>query len=114
MASPLPSTTFMNLSVSMLMLRPGMLSSLSRVPPVKPRPRPLILATLTPHAASSGTSTRLVVSPTPPVECLSTFTPEMGDRSSMSPDCAISMVRSTVSRALMPFMAMAISMAEIW
>ena len=114
MASPLSSTTFMNLSVSMLTLRPGMLSSLSRVPPVKPRPRPLILATLTPHAASSGTSTRLVVSPTPPVECLSTFTPEMGDRSSMSPEPAISIVRSTVSRALMPFMAMAISMAEIW
>ena len=98
----------------MLTDRPGIDSSLSSVPPVKPRPRPLILATFTPQAATSGTSTRLVVSPTPPVECLSTFTPEMGLKSSMSPEAAISIVRSTVSRSVMPLMAMAISMALIW
>ena len=52
-----------------------MASNLSVVPPVWPKPRPLILATGTPQAATRGASTRVVVSPTPPVECLSTLTP---------------------------------------
>ena len=36
---------------------PGMASILSMVPPVWPRPRPLILTTLAPQAAASGTRT---------------------------------------------------------
>src|SRR3989449_6079107 len=48
------------------------LSSLSRVPPVWPSPRPDIIGTATPHAATSGASTSDTLSPTPPVECLST------------------------------------------
>src|SRR5699024_8757715 len=56
-------------------------SNLSTVPPVWPSPRPLILATGTPREATSGANTRVVVSPTPPVECLSTLIPEIADKS---------------------------------
>ena len=52
--------------------KPGIASSLSSVPPVWPRPRPLIFANGTPHAATSGASASVTLSPTPPVECLST------------------------------------------
>ena len=45
------------------------------MPPVWPRPRPDIIGTGTPHAAASGASTSDVLSPTPPVLCLSTLTP---------------------------------------
>ena len=91
---------------------PGMDSILSSVPPVKPRPRPDIFAIFTPQAATSGTSTRDVVSPTPPVECLSALTPGMSLRSSVSPDFAIASVSARVSRSVMPLMQMAISSAE--
>jgi hypothetical protein len=40
------------------------------VPPVWPRPRPLTIGTATPAAATSGASSRLTLSPTPPVECV--------------------------------------------
>ena len=72
---------------------PGTLSILSMVPPVCPRPRPLILAILTPQAAAMGAITRVVLSPTPPVECLSTLTPAMGERSTISPLWAMMSVR---------------------
>ena len=42
------------------------------VPPVMPRPRPESLATGTPQAATSGSAQSVTLSPTPPVECLST------------------------------------------
>ena len=50
---------------------PAKLSSLSMVPPVCPSPLPLILATEMPHAATIGVSASDVLSPTPPVLCLS-------------------------------------------
>ena len=71
------------------------------------------MAIFTPQQATRGASTRLVVSPTPPVECLSAFIPVIPLKSSMSPDLAISMVSVTVSRSLMPFMAIAMSIALI-
>ena len=46
-------------------------SSLSSVPPVWPRPRPDSCGTATPQAATSGASGSVILSPTPPVECLS-------------------------------------------
>ncbi len=52
--------------------QPGMDSSLSRVPPVCPRPRPDSCGTATPKDATSGASGSVILSPTPPVECLST------------------------------------------
>ena len=80
---------------------PGTLSILS-MPPVWPRPRPLILAIFTPQAAAMGAMTRVVLSPTPPVECLSTLTPAMGLRSTISPLRAMTSVRMAVSSSVMP------------
>ena len=82
--------------------KPGMDSSLSSVPPVWPRPRPLIFATGQPAAATMGTTASEVLSPTPPVECLSTLMPGMGERSQVSPEMAICQVSVPVSRAFMP------------
>ena len=65
------STCFLNTSKLIVVLNPSMDSNLSIVPPVCPKPLPLILATLTPNEATKGASTIVVLSPTPPVECLS-------------------------------------------
>ena len=56
-------------------------SNLSIVPPVCPKPLPLILATGTPKLATKGAKIRVTLSPTPPVECLSTFIPSIADKS---------------------------------
>ena len=90
-----------------------MLSSLSMVPPVWPSPRPDIFAIFTPQAAIIGHRTKLVLSPTPPVECLSAFTPEMAERSTVSPERIIAIVIATVSAWSRPRKYMAISMADI-
>ncbi len=81
---------------------PEKLSSLSIVPPVCPSPLPLIFATVTPAAATIGVSASEVLSPTPPVECLSTFTPWMSLKSSMSPLFAIAIVSASVSSSFIP------------
>ena len=81
------------------------------VPPVNPKPRPLIFATGTPAAATSGATMSVVVSAMPPVLCLSTLTPGMDDKSTMSPERAIAMVNSVVSSAVMPRRYTAISQA---
>ena len=61
-------------------------SSLSSVPPVWPSPRPLIFPTGTPQAATIGPTAIVVLSPTPPVECLSTtLRPSAAPRSSVRP-----------------------------
>ena len=89
----------------------GIDSSLSSVPPVCPRPRPDILATLAPQAATIGKSTKEVLSPTPPVECLSTFTPSIPERSTISPLWYMALVKSKISRSSIPLNMMAISKA---
>ena len=94
MAIPILFTFSINCSVVSEVENPGKLSSLSMVPPVCPRPRPLILATGIPQAATMGVNAREVLSPTPPVLCLSTLRPWMDDRSSISPLCAMAMVSS--------------------
>lgn len=66
---------------------------LSKVPPVCPSPLPDILATGTPQAAIKGAKAIVVLSPTPPVECLSTFTPFIADKSITSPEFIIASVR---------------------
>ena len=73
--------------------KPGMASSLSSVPPVWPRPRPDIIGTSAPQAAASGARMREVLSPTPPVECLSTAAGPGRDQSSLSPERTIAPVR---------------------
>ena len=47
----------------------------------------------TPQAAATGARTREILSPTPPVECLSTSGPGTPERSSTSPDAIIARVR---------------------
>ena len=77
-------------------------SILSTVPPVKPRPLPLILAIGTPQADARGATMSVVLSPTPPVECLSTLMPLIGDRSMVSPEYLMALVRLKVSSLSRP------------
>jgi len=82
--------------------QPGMASSLSRVPPVWPRPRPDSCGTAAPHAATSGASTSETLSPTPPVECLSTVGARSAPRSSRSPELIMASVQVCSSAASRP------------
>ncbi len=82
------------------------------MPPEKPRPRPLIFATGTPQAATSGATTSVVLSPTPPVECLSTTRPNR-ERSSRSPERTIDAVSAAVSVASIPRHTTAMQNADI-
>ena len=86
-------------------LHPGMPSSLSIVPPEKLSPRPLIFPTGNPHAAAIGPTVKVVLSPTPPLECLSTTNLPLGARpcrSSVSPLAAIASVNAVASALVIP------------
>ena len=107
-------TCFTNASSLIIIFNPGIDSNLSSVPPVCPSPRPLILATGTPHAATIGPNTNDVLSPTPPVLCLSTFIPWIALKSIISPLCIISKVNEAVSRLFKPWKQTAIIQALIW
>lgn len=113
MAMPCSLTRRVKSSLVSSTWKPSTASSLSIVPPVWPSPRPDILATGTPAAATSGASTNVVVSPTPPVECLSTLMPSMSDRSMESPERTIAIVRSALSRLDMSRKKIAIAQALI-
>ena len=91
-----------------------MASSLSSVPPVCPSPRPLTIGTGTPQAATSGARQIDTLSPTPPVECLSTLKPRTSPSSSTCPEWSIAIVRPTVSSSLMPRKNTAMRKALIW
>ena len=82
---PIFLTLFLNVSISNPVVYPGIDSSLSIVPPVKPSPLPDILATGIPSEATIGIKINVILSPTPPVECLSTTSPR-SDKSSTSPE----------------------------
>ncbi len=97
----------------MFACQPGMLSSLSRVPPVWPSPRPDSCGTATPKEATSGASGSVILSPTPPVECLSVVFFDRAEKSMVSPLAIMAMVRSLISRRSMPFRKIAIVMADI-
>ena len=112
--APTEDTSSRNLSTGRWMRKPGIDSSLSRVPPVWPSPRPLTMGTLTPQAATSGASASEVLSPTPPVECLSIFGPGMSERSSTSPEWSMAPVRACSSGSLMPRKKTAMQKAAIW
>ncbi len=83
--------------------KPGIDSSLSSVPPVWPRPRPDSCGTAAPHAATSGARIRLTLSPTPPVECLSTVGRGTADRSRRSPEAIIAAVQVRSSAPSSPW-----------
>src|SRR5438128_2139104 len=113
-ARPTSRTCWMNRSGSRSTVTPGTDSSLSSVPPVCARARPLSFGTFTPQAAANGPATSVTLSPTPPVECLSTLTPSIALRSRTSPLATIASVSARVSAAVMPRMQTAISHAAIW
>src|ERR1700722_20422922 len=91
-----------------------MLSSLSRVPPVWPRARPEIMGTNRPAAATIGATRKEVLSPTPPVECLSTRAAPRLWKSSTPPESRMWVVRLCSSSGLRPRQKMAMSHAESW
>ena len=93
-----------------------MLSSLSSVPPVWPRPRPEIIGTKPPQAAIAGARIRLTLSPTPPVECLSRMGPGRlsGFQSSTVPERVMASVSATRSSRSMPRKNTAMQKAAIW
>ena len=113
MAQPVVWTTFRKWAGLGFRLYPGILASLSSVPPVCPRPRPEIMGTCAPHAASIGASIRLTQSPTPPVECLSITGPCKGPRSqnSTSPESRIAKVSAAHSADVIPLKNTAIAKA---
>ncbi len=84
------------------------------MPPVCPSPRPLIIGTFTPPAATMGAITSEGLSPTPPVECLPTFRPGMPEKSSTVPELSIASVNAAISGGLIPRSTTAISQADIW
>ena len=112
-AIPTSRTCWMNRSGSRSTVNPGTDSSLSSVPPVCARARPLSFGTLTPQAAASGAAMSVTLSPTPPVECLSTTRPNR-ERSRRSPEATMLAVNDAVSRASIPRSTMAMSSAAIW
>ena len=93
--------------------QPGIDSNLSSVPPVWPSPRPDSCGTAPPHAATSGASGKVILSPTPPVECLSTVFRSSIDHSMRSPLLIIASVQREISREFIPFNIIAINTADI-
>ena len=89
--------------------QPGIDSSLSRVPPVWPRPRPDSWGTATPQAATSGASGSVILSPTPPVECLSAVGRESDEKSIRSPEAIMAPVQRAISRRSIPLSRIAIA-----
>ena len=113
-AKPVSSTCFINFSSDKATLKPGMLSSLSIVPPVIPNPLPLILAIFMPNDAHIGPIIIVVVSPIPPVECLSTKFSIFSPKWSSSPLFKNISVKARVSVKFIPLITIAIKRALIW
>ena len=93
--------------------QPGMDSSLSRVPPVWPSPRPDSWGTATPQAATRGASGSVILSPTPPVECLSAVGRESEEKSIRSPLSIMACVQRAISRRLIPLSRIAMAREDI-
>ena len=93
--------------------QPATDSSLSRVPPVWPRPRPDSCGTATSNTATSGASGSVILSPTPPVECLSAVGRESPEKSIRSPLAIIAAVHVAISRRVIPLSSTAIARALI-
>jgi len=111
---PIRATSALYSAIERPMRKPGIDSSLSTVPPVCPRPRPLIIGTATPQAATIGARCIETLSPTPPVECLSALGIPTADRSATVPDRIIASVSAAVSAGLMPRRYTAIRSALSW
>ena len=83
------------------------------MPPVWPRPRPEIIGTAPPQAATIGASISDTLSPTPPVECLST-TGRSRSQSITVPERVIALVSATRSPGSIPRRNSAIASAPTW
>jgi hypothetical protein len=81
---------------------------------VWPSPRPDIIGTATPQAATRGARGIEILSPTPPVECLSILGAGRSEKSSVSPDATIADVHVASSAGSRPLMTIAIAIAAIW
>ena len=114
MAHPTFFTIRRNNELSGVVLYPGIDSNLSRVPPVCPKPRPEIIGVYIPQDATMGANIMLTLSPTPPVECLSTTGPFKSFQFNLSPDFTIWSVRKKVSSVDIPLNITAIQKAAIW
>ncbi len=77
-----------------------------------PSPRPDSCGTAAPHAATSGASGSVILSPTPPVECLSTVGRET-ESDNRSPDAIIAPVHREISPESMPRKKIAMASADI-
>ena len=111
---PISLTFFLNSSTEISVRYAGMACNLSTVPPVIPKPRPLIFAIGTPKLARMGEIIKVTLSPTPPVLCLSTTLSAISRKSNFSPEPAIAMVSEKISSSVMPLMQIAISSAAAW
>ncbi len=78
-----------------------------------PRPLPESCGTATPHAATRGASGSVILSPTPPVECLSAVGRDSDEKSIRSPDAIIAAVQREISLRDMPLRRIAIASADI-
>jgi hypothetical protein len=114
MAQPIRSTWARVSRMVSPVRKPGMDSSLSTVPPVCPSPRPDIMGTATPQLATIGASRSETLSPTPPVECLSTTGMPSPSHSMLSPEAIMASVSAASSSGAIPRKNTAISSAEIW
>ena len=65
-------------------------------------------------AITTGATMSESLSPTPPVECLSTFGPSIEPVSMVTPDASIDRVSSSVSAAVIPRKSTAMRKAVIW
>ena len=92
---------------------PEMDSSLSSVPPVCPSPRPDNCGTAAPQADTKGASGSVILSPTPPVECLSAVGRFSPDQFRRSPLFIIACVQREISLGFIPLSKIAISSADI-
>src|SRR5882724_331727 len=95
-------------------LIPGMLSSLSAVPPVWPRARPTSMTMGRPQLARRGPRVSESLSPTPPVECLSQSWGTSAARFQRSPEPSMARVSAWVSSPSRPRMAAAMRKAASW
>jgi hypothetical protein len=90
--SPICSNSARYSAIERFTRKPGIDSNLSNVPPVCPSPRPEIIGTATPHAATIGARCSETLSPTPPVECLSALGNFTLRRSATTPEFIIASV----------------------
>jgi len=88
-------------------------SNLSSVPPVCPSPRPAACGTAPPHAMTMGTRGIVILSPTPPVECLSTVGLPRPVKLIRSPEAIIASVMTRISSRAMPLSSTAMAKAAI-